>query len=87
YRTNPTLFTKLASQSAALSCTPSALYSPVPTRSDDARPSPIRFRRLGKKQEGEGEDEEDRLRRLVTEEGERKVVSGRGKKGSTGSLD
>ncbi|GAA5909332.1 hypothetical protein JCM6882_000954 [Rhodosporidiobolus microsporus] len=80
YRTNPPLFTKLASQSALLSSTPSALYSPAPTRSDDAQPSPIRFRRL----KGE-EGEEEKLREMVREEGERKVV--RGKKGSAASLD
>ncbi|BGP12185.1 hypothetical protein JCM10213_009330 [Rhodosporidiobolus nylandii] len=76
YRTQPTLFAKLASQSASLSFSSSALYTPPTPRSEASEPTPIRFRRLET-------GEEARLKERVREEGERKVV--RRPKGSTGS--
>ncbi|GAA6044257.1 hypothetical protein JCM8097_002097 [Rhodosporidiobolus ruineniae] len=84
YRTQTAVFAKLASQSSQLSSSSSALYAPVPSRSDESKISPIRFRRLNEK-----EGEEDKLRERVREEGQRKVVrkEGRGVKGSGGSVE
>ncbi|GAA5860371.1 hypothetical protein JCM8547_003480 [Rhodosporidiobolus lusitaniae] len=80
YRSQTTVFHKLASQSAALSSSSSALYTAPPiSRTDaDAEPSPIRFRKLDAV-------EEKRLREKMEEEGERKLAKQRQAKSSAGS--
>ncbi|GAA5961263.1 hypothetical protein JCM3765_002889 [Sporobolomyces pararoseus] len=67
YREQTTLFAKLAAQSSALSTSSSVLYSPPPSRTTEANPSPIQFRKLevGEKDELEKKVKELALAKIV----------------------